>query len=166
MELAGAVKSTSQLGLLLDDVKSAMKPIHKAVKEVSRIIDQSPWSHLTVRGATSNLPVPTSMSLPTMPLPVLPSVNSLLMSLPHPSLPGPINTSVAPSYAASAASTPGYVTPVPATPLSAALGPAAQATVPTTPSQQLPAINVFERSIGERLLQYQQQQQGTMQRRV
>jgi hypothetical protein len=74
-----------------------------------------------------------------------------------PSFPGPINTSIPaiasafPSATMSLGSqgSGGYPTPVPATPLSAALGAAAQATVPNTPglrSQSSSTVNFFERA--------------------
>jgi hypothetical protein len=70
-----------------------------------------------------------------------------------PGFPGPINTSLttmAPGFPSAISMTSGgYPTPVPATPLSAALGAAAQATVPNTPgprSQSASTVNFFERA--------------------
>ena len=141
-----------------------MKPLHKTVKEASAAIYSSPWSHLTssnpsMTGPSSALSSITSRTQPPrfMTRPGVGTSNSYL---------GPINTQItsanstlsAQPYSAtsllSAGST-GYGTPgVPATPLSAALGAAAQATVPNTPkfgsNHGSGSLNVFERA--DRLL--------------
>jgi hypothetical protein len=129
------------MGLLDSQVKSVMKPLHKKVKEASLAINDSPWSHLTAANpAPSTLSSFTSRTQPPRFL-NKPSIN---VHGGHP-FPGPINTSitsVASAYSQQAYSNSslgsgsgGYGTPVPATPLlSAALGAAAQATVPNTPS--------------------------------
>lgn len=145
------------------DVKQLMKPIHKTVKEAGNAILSSPWSHL----ASNN---PGSMGPP--------SLSSITSRIQPPRLRpgmggsggssylGPINTQVpnvnsmssaAPYSTASllSQSSGGYGTPgVPATPLSAALGAAAQATVPNTPKfapgHGSNTLNVFERA--DRLL--------------
>jgi hypothetical protein len=163
-ELAAA--STGQgrnMGLLSSEVKQLMKPLHKTVKDASLAINDSPWSHLTsnnhglmgppsLSSFTSRTQPPRYLGRPTM------------TSGGGASFPGPINTSI--TSVASAFSNPyansnmgsqgsgGYITPVPATPLSAALGAAAQATVPNTPSHNhgvsSNTLNVFERA--DRLL--------------
>ena len=139
-----------------------MKPLHKNVKEASLAINDSPWANLSSGNSLppSRLPSFTSRTQ-------VPKFSKPTLVGGGPSFPGPINTQI-PSvaanyhqYANSSLSTGsiGYITPVPATPLSAALGPAAQATVPNTPNMAAPmrpeatgpfAGNVFERA--DRLL--------------
>jgi hypothetical protein len=146
------------MGLLSPEVKQLMKPLHKTVKEASLAINDSPWSHLT-----ANNPGMAHPSLGSFTSRIQPPkfANKLSISTSGgPSYPGPINTSIAsvvsayshPYSTSSLGSGSGvYGTPVPATPLlSAALGAAAQATVPNTPSH-LPGapsstINLFERA--------------------
>jgi hypothetical protein len=156
------------MGLLDAQVKAAMKPLHKKVKEASLAINDSPWSHLTSNNP-GTLP-PTTLSSFTSRTQPPRLLNKPMVNLPgNSAFPGPINTSitsVASAYSQQAYSTSsigsgsgGYGTPVPATPLlSAALGAAAQATVPNTPNTMshppgaAPAstINLFERA--DRLL--------------
>jgi hypothetical protein len=156
-----ATASTGQgrnMGLLSSEVKQLMKPLHKTVKEATLAINDSPWSHLTsnnhglmgppsLSSFTSRTQPPRYLGRPTM------------TSGGGASFPGPINTSitsVASAFSNSYANSHmgpqgsgGYITPVPATPLSAALGAAAQATVPNTPSHNhgvsSNTLSVFER---------------------
>jgi hypothetical protein len=177
------------MGLLNEDLKLLMKPLHRAVKDASLVINASSWSHLALAANTTGGGTTTTSG--TMGPPSLPSLTSKTQPPKfftnksqaassgggggggEPSFPGPINTaltpsvsSFAPQYSAQGSAGPsasalGYITPVPATPLSAALGAAAQATVPNTPNQVPPgpggqhtgpfAGNVFERA--DRLLQ-------------
>jgi hypothetical protein len=153
--------------LLSNEVKQLMRPLHKTVKEASLAINDSPWSHLTSSNNNLGLmgPPPPSSSFTsrTQPPRFLHKPNGTMSSSGGPSfLPGPINTALpamssAQTYYYSQGSSGGggYGTPVPATPLSAALGAAAMATVPNTPrvstsSSSLQALNVFERA--DRLL--------------
>ena len=178
-----------QMGLLNEDLKLFMKPLHRAVKDASLVINASSWSHLALAAnTTGGGSGATTTTSGTMGPPSLPSLPSLTSKTQPPkfftnkslaansgggsSFPGPINTALTPSVsfasqfsaqssAGPSASALGYITPVPATPLSAALGAAAQATVPNTPNQVPPgpggqhtgpfAGNVFERA--DRLLQ-------------
>ncbi|OCL13312.1 hypothetical protein AOQ84DRAFT_283395 [Glonium stellatum] len=177
-----------RMGLLNEDLKLLMKPLHRAVKDASLVINASSWSHLALAANTPASGVPTittssnhtSTTSGTMgPPSALPSLTSKIqppkfftkplaasISAPGPAFPGPINTALTPSissFTPQQYSAQGYVTPVPATPLSAALGAAAQATVPNTPNQVAGsggqhtgpfAGNVFERA--DRLLQAHQ----------
>jgi hypothetical protein len=139
-----------------------MRPLHKTVKEASLAINDSPWSHLTSNNpglmSSSSL---SSFTSRTQPPRFLNRPNA--GSTGGPSFLGTINTQIPtisspfpqPYSAASFASqnSGGYPTPVPATPLSAALGAAAQATIPNTPKfppSQGNTLNVFERA--DRLL--------------
>ena len=158
------VKEIAQMGQLPEDIKQAMKPIQKAVKEASVAITASPWSHLAVRNESAY-----SQQIPPM-HPGSRVIGHGYGGSNASSLPGPINTSIASisnyTHVGLPPTSSGYVTPVPATPLTAALGAAAQATVPSTPSraptpvdQSAPltgrfAGNVFERA--DRLLQQTQ----------
>ncbi|KAK7565947.1 RAM signaling pathway protein-domain-containing protein [Phyllosticta paracitricarpa] len=183
-DLAVAVKDLGQIGPLPEDIKSFMKPIQKAVKAASILITSSPWSHLAVRSDSVS-----SFSTPTHFPPRSESRNyghghafgnsiNNTSSGPVPFVPGPTSTSVPGPYSShnsTPASSIGHITPTPvqpATPMSAALGAAAQATVPSTPGHVPPppsmvlgptstpvdppitgrfAGNVFERA--DRLLQ-------------
>jgi len=122
-----------------------MRPLHKSVKEASNAIYSSPWSHLTSNNPASMGPPSTLSSITSRTQP--PRFNNRPgMSGSGNSYLGAINTQVPngnsmyssqPYSTASLLSTAssGYGTPgVPATPLSAALGAAAQATVPNTPN--------------------------------
>ncbi|KAI4628948.1 hypothetical protein J4E83_003501 [Alternaria metachromatica] len=150
--------------LLSGEIKQLMRPLHKMVKEATLAINDSPWSHLT--SSNTGLMGPPSLSSITsrvQPPRFMKQPNGTMSSSGGPSFPGPINTSI-PAMASVFSAQPysnasfgsqgsgGYGTPVPATPLSAALGAAAQATVPNTPrvSQPSNTLNVFERA--DRLL--------------
>ncbi|KAI4688524.1 uncharacterized protein J4E84_004454 [Alternaria hordeiaustralica] len=150
--------------LLSGEIKQLMRPLHKMVKEATLAINDSPWSHLTSNN--TGLMGPPSLSSITsrvQPPRFMKQPNGTMSSSGGPSFPGPINTSI-PAMASVFSAQPysnasfgsqgsgGYGTPVPATPLSAALGAAAQATVPNTPrvSQPSNTLNVFERA--DRLL--------------
>ena len=150
------------MGLLSSEVKQLMKPLHKTVKDASLAINDSPWSHLT-SNSHGFIGPPSLSSFTSRTQPPRFAGRPTMSSGAGPSFPGPINTSitsVASTFSQSytnnsigSQGSGGYITPVPATPLSAALGAAAQATVPNTPSQHvapLNTINVFERA--DRLL--------------
>ncbi|EMD60124.1 hypothetical protein GGP41_009521 [Bipolaris sorokiniana] len=151
--------------LLTSEVKQLMRPLHKMVKEASLAINDSPWSHLTSNNiGLMGPPSLASFTSRNQPPKVLHKPNGTMSSSGGPSFPGPINTAIPamtsvfsgqPYSTASFGSqgSGGYSTPVPATPLSAALGAAAQATIPNTPrmpSQGSNTLNVFERA--DRLL--------------
>ncbi|KAL7776644.1 hypothetical protein CFE70_007062 [Pyrenophora teres f. teres 0-1] len=150
--------------LLTADVKKLMRPLHKMVKEASLAINDSPWSNLTSNNLGSmGPPSLSSITSRTQPPRFLNKPTSTMSSNGGPGFPGPINTAIPPMNSVFSAqphtasftsqSSGGYSTPVPATPLSAALGAAAQATVPSTPrmpSQGSNTLNVFERA--DRLL--------------
>ena len=128
-----------------------MKPVQKSIKEAGSAIAASPWTPLmnSVRDISngvspnssqllsnhnSNLSTNSNFSTATTlttsssfppPGPPIPNLLSSQFNSPY-SAYGPPSASTA-SF--------GFPTPVPATPLSAALGPAAFATVPSTPGQ-------------------------------
>lgn len=106
-ELATEIKDIFQQRIDITTVKTVMRPVQRAVKEVSKTICESPLYHQAVRpGGLATLP---------------------------PTFPSNINTAFAQAVGQNGPQS-GYVTPVPATPLSAALGPAVQATVASTPN--------------------------------
>ncbi|KAB2109150.1 hypothetical protein AG0111_0g3323 [Alternaria gaisen] len=150
--------------LLSGEIKQLMRPLHKMVKEASLAINDSPWSHLTSNNpGLMGPPSLSSITSRTQPPRFMKQPSGTMSSSGGPSFPGPINTSI-PAMASVFSAQPystasfgsqgsgGYGTPVPATPLSAALGAAAQATIPNTPrvSQGSNTLNVFERA--DRLL--------------
>ncbi|KAF2004936.1 cell morphogenesis protein-like protein Sog2 [Amniculicola lignicola CBS 123094] len=161
-ELAAASTGDGRnLGLLSSEVKQLMRPLHKTVKDASLAINDSPWSHLT----SNNLMGPPSLGLPSLtsriqPPKFLNKPSTTMAGAGQTGFPNPINTSitsVASAYTqygnqSLGSGSGGYMTPVPATPLSAALGAAAQATVPNTPGLmgQRDTSLVFERA--DRLL--------------
>ncbi|KAK4549610.1 hypothetical protein LTR36_004911 [Oleoguttula mirabilis] len=109
-DLATEIKDISQQRIDITTVKTVMRPVQKAVKEVSKTISESPLYHQAVRPAMAQAP----------------------HNLPPP-YPSNINTAFAQAAGQRNGLHSGYVTPVPATPLSAALGPAVQATVASMP---------------------------------
>ncbi|KAL1797397.1 hypothetical protein ACET3X_004003 [Alternaria dauci] len=150
--------------LLSSEIKQLMRPLHKMVKDASLAINDSPWSHLTSNNpGLMGPPSLSSITSRTQPPRFMKQPNGTMSSSGGPSFPGHINTSL-PAMASVFSAQPystasfgsqgsgGYGTPVPATPLSAALGAAAQATIPNTPrvSQGSNTLNVFERA--DRLL--------------
>ncbi|KAK8202765.1 hypothetical protein HDK77DRAFT_383726 [Phyllosticta capitalensis] len=149
-DLAVAVKDLGQIGQLPEDIKHIMKPVQKAVKEASVAITSSPWGHLAVRSESSSVfttPThfpPRSESRSYGHGHAFGSSIHSTTSGPVPVVPGPINTSVPGPYSShntTPASSVGHITPTPvqpATPMSAALGAAAQATVPSTPGHVPP----------------------------
>lgn len=110
VELVTDMREVRSMHMLPSDVIVILRPVQKSSREAGRLIEASPWSYLADM-AQGNGP-------PAIYGPPLPSQNPHQHSQHHPQL----NTSLSPSIA------------LPATPLSAALGPAAQATVPSTPA--------------------------------
>ncbi|KAL4809023.1 RAM signaling pathway protein-domain-containing protein [Aspergillus unguis] len=110
VELVTDMREVRSLHLLPSEVIVILRPVQKSSREAGRLIEASPWSYLADM-ATGNAP-------PTIYGPPLPSQHPHQHGQHHPQL----NTSLSPSIT------------LPATPLSAALGPAAQATVPSTPA--------------------------------
>ncbi|KAJ9642364.1 RAM signaling network component [Coniosporium tulheliwenetii] len=69
-DLLASVKEMARYGVVMDEATTSLRPIHKAVKEVSVAITNSPWSLLAVgSGATGPLPAPAAPPpLPATPL--------------------------------------------------------------------------------------------------
>ncbi|KAI9367917.1 RAM signaling pathway protein-domain-containing protein [Aspergillus egyptiacus] len=111
VQLVTDMREVRSMHLLPSEVIVILRPVQKASREAGRLVEASPWSYLADM-APGNAP-------PTIYGPPWSSQNSQQHNQQHPH----INTSVSPQS-----------TTLPATPLSAALGPAAQATVPSTPA--------------------------------
>ncbi|EON62779.1 hypothetical protein W97_02004 [Coniosporium apollinis CBS 100218] len=69
-DLLASVKEMARYGVMMDEATISLRPIHKAVKEVSVAITNSPWSLLAVgSGASGPLPAPAAPPpLPATPL--------------------------------------------------------------------------------------------------
>ena len=115
VDLVTDMREVRGMQLLPSDLIVLLRPVQRASREAGRLIDASPWSYLADM-APSNAPA-NIYGPPLQPqhLQHQPSVSN--SSNFH------INSSVSPQSIH-----------LPATPLSAALGPAAQATVPSTPA--------------------------------
>ncbi|KZF25732.1 hypothetical protein L228DRAFT_280952 [Xylona heveae TC161] len=132
VDLAFLVKEARSYDLIPNDVLHALRLPQKQLREVGALITQSPWSELGSQSATIP-PLQPGMTHSGF---LGPSALGVSMS--------PLGAIAAPTSATSVApnSSP-YVTPLPATPLSAALGPAVQATVPSTPSGTMNSPGFF-----------------------
>ena len=149
------------------EIRNQLKPIHKLMKDVSGLIKSSPWDPWTKQSKTpstvsSRAPTPVQHGY-SMPPPIQTQM------MPPPPIPPP-SMSTHQHYqhrrpnGSNGSGTDSVTSPnngsVPATPLSAALGPAAQATIPSTPANsggsmaQIFTGNVFQRA--DNLLQGQQ----------
>jgi hypothetical protein len=153
VDLVTDMKEAKDLRLLAPEVVIVLRPVQKSSREAGRLIDSSPWRYLTEAGANAaHIPLPYSLpgniynnSTNGHVYYSSPSNQPNQSPFPPPVVPVPPLPNSAPGDAAS----PGSV-PLPATPLSAALGPAAQATVPSTPASaygdKFFAGNVFQRA--------------------
>ena len=141
IDLVAEMKEAKSLRLLAQDIVVVLRPVQKASREAVRLIDSSPWAYLAEAG---------SQPLPPPPLITNSVINGFFTNSPHSGhsvysngfqqhyAQHPFNVSPqAPALTSVQAAMQG-VSPssvaLPATPLSAALGPAAQATVPATPA--------------------------------
>ena len=139
-ELVTEVKDLGQQRIDITTVKMVMKPLQRAIKDISKTISDSPLYHMNMRfgqqqqqlqHATSTLQQqhpPSAIQQPNF---------SSSASLAAP-FPAGINTALAQSHHSV-----GPPTSVPATPLAAALGPAAQATLAHTPNALQPPPEYF-----------------------
>ncbi|EEP81922.1 predicted protein [Uncinocarpus reesii 1704] len=134
VELVIDMREAKNLRLLPPDIVAILRPVQKASREAGRLIDTSPWSYL----AELNTSNPSTIFPPSIqPHHVQSYSNSTTGSGTTGSL--SLTTGSSPQSIA-----------MPATPLSAALGPAAQATVPSAPvsacSDRFFAGNLYERA--------------------
>jgi hypothetical protein len=110
--------------LLPGDIVVILRPVQKASREAGRMIEASPWSYLA---DIAPINIPSNLYGP--PLQAPPQLHSQHQTSVSTSAIGSHSN----AFQLAASMSPQSVT-VPATPLSAALGPAAQATVPSTPA--------------------------------
>ena len=129
--LVASLKESRKYKLMPDEVPHWVRPIHALTKEAAKFIAESPWNSLTTETYFHPTPQP-------QPQTQIRSENGYQQHRAKTS--GGSN--------AGSSSSP-YTPSVPATPLSAALGPAAQATVPATPASAIEdsfAGNVWQRA--------------------
>ena len=119
-----------------NEVKQIIKPVHTASTEAASLITSSPWNRLTFE---------TDPQVTPLPYPYLATEN------------GYTNHRSKGSGGSGSGSTSSPYSNVPATPLSAALGPAAQATVPATPASAS-LEDSFQGNIFQRADTWQKQQ--------
>lgn len=121
VDLVTDMREVRSMQLLPGDIIIILRPVQKASREAGRLIEASPWSYLA-----DMAPLNGGGNLYGPPLQTPQSQHQASVSTsalaPHPNI-----------YQINAGMSPQSIT-VPATPLSAALGPAAQATVPSTPA--------------------------------
>jgi len=175
-DLLVSLREARTLNILEPDIRHKIRPVHKSTVDAARFIENSPWNRLTsefselpsVTNSRAPTPVQNGYPPPSSHLPAPPPTPSQQNGYPYPqtsyyqsgstyhrrpntsngsttSLSSPYNTN----------------TSVPATPLSAALGPAAQATVPSTSPGSGGIGGIFEGGLWQRadsLLNMQQQQ--------
>lgn len=109
------------LNFMSDEIKPLLKPVQRTVKDVSNMINDSAWGHLAVQKEDRLNGPPHFNGQVT-------KMQTRNGSTYPPGVSDPSGAMIG-----GGAST-GYITPLPATPLSAALGPAALATVPVIPA--------------------------------
>lgn len=131
------MREAKSLQLLSPDVVAMLRPVQKASREAGRLIDASPWSYLADMNGTNPQP---NGGFPSLLNP---------HHAQHQTSSSASTVMTGSSSAINSGSSPQFVS-LPATPLSAALGPAAQATVPSTPasaySDRFFAGDVFQRA--------------------
>ena len=154
--LLASLREARQLHLLNPDLRHKIRPVHKSIVEAGTLIQNSPWDRLTKESQPSSLinsraptpvqsiyqppPIQAQMMPPPIPTPSMAAHQHFQHRRPNGS-----------NGSANGSSTSPYNNSVPATPLSAALGPAAQATVPTTPASGGGSMaGVFEGNVFQR----------------
>lgn len=135
VDLVTDMRDARSMQLLPSDIIIMLRPVQKASREAGRLIEVSPWSYLADMNSANPPPNIYGPPLQTQHSQHHPSVSA----------PGLVSHTASANSSASPQSV-----PLPATPLSAALGPAAQATVPSTPasaySEKFFAGDVFQRA--------------------
>ncbi|KAJ5759726.1 hypothetical protein N7520_006882 [Penicillium odoratum] len=118
VDLITDMREVRNLQILPQDIIIILRPVQKASREAGRLIEASPWSFLADPATNA----PNHLYGPAL-------------QPPHAQHQTSVSTSALPTHPQylGAGMSPQSVT-VPSTPLSAALGPAAQATVPSTPA--------------------------------
>ena len=159
VELVQDMKEAKGRRLISQDIVHVLRPVQKSTQAASKLIDASPWGYLADNGAPIIQPLLTNHHTPytsglagIQPLGQYHPAHFVHQS--HPSSASASNASIVSMQMPLNGASP-LSAALPATPLSAALGPAAQATVPTTPATSTPASaygdqffsgNVFQRA--------------------
>ena len=112
--LLASLREARLLNLVPSDMRHQVRPVHKSATEAATLITNSPWNRLTFEIEPQTQPPSRAQT---------PAPNGYQAH----------RTRGSGGSNAASSSSP-YTPSVPATPLSAALGPAAQATVPATPA--------------------------------
>ena len=132
-DLMAALMGARGIITIPSDIKRLVRPVHESTTKATSLITSSSWNGLTFANESQNLQLRTP----------IPTQNGFLHQHHRPRGSGGSN---------STASSSPYTASIPATPLSAALGPAAQATVPATPVATSASLdrsfegNVFQRA--------------------
>ena len=135
IRLVDEVKHANNHKLMGPEISRALHPVYKSVKVTALNVQNSPWAWIFNHDSPPKRSGQTKNSRASEDRSHNRSGKSITISHKH------SQTGSGSSSSQYGSSVP--MTPIPATPLSAALGPAAQATVPNTPSN-IP-INFFER---------------------
>jgi hypothetical protein len=156
VDLVNDMKEAKELRLLAPEVVIVLRPVQKSSREAGRLIDSSPWRYLaescanaaqTSAYSSAGNTYNNNNSSTNSNTYYSPSTQHQPNQSPFP--PPVVPVPPLPNFIPGDATSPGSV-PLPATPLSAALGPAAQATVPSTPASaygdKFFAGNVFQRA--------------------
>lgn len=133
VDLVTDMREVRNMQLLPQDIVTILRPVQKASREAGRLIENSPWSGFADVPSAPQIPYVYGPPLQT-------ALHHSSSSAPAPYL-NPSGRIPGASPQSSA---------IPATPLSAALGPAIQATIPSTPasaySDRFFAGDVFQRA--------------------
>jgi RAM signalling pathway protein len=141
IDLVAEMKEAKSLRLLNQDIVVILRPVQKASREAVRLIDSSPWAYLTEAGTHPLAPPPLITN----------NVMNGYFTSHSQAANGGYTNGFHSQYAIHHQNSSPHVPPLtsvqaamqgvspssvalPATPLSAALGPAAQATIPSTPA--------------------------------
>jgi RAM signalling pathway protein len=145
VDLVTDMREVRNMQLLPPDIITILRPVQKASREAGRLIETSPWSYFANLPAAPSIPYVYGPPLQTNPTSTTTHSMSTIQhhhpssSAPYLSHPSGRLLSISPPSSA-----------LPATPLSAALGPAVQATIPSTPASAYTdrffAGDVFQRA--------------------
>ena len=139
VKLADVAKEARRLRLVPIDIGRILQPVHRAVKVAIKDLKNSPWSYV-LHNSSPTQPVIRHTQWQTNEQPNG-FINSQRIANTH--------RRTRDGSGSGSGSSP-YLTSVPATPLSAALGPAAQATVPNTPIHSASLDRSFQGDVFQR----------------
>lgn len=145
-----SLREARVLNLVEKEVRFMLRPVHKSTVEAANLMANSPWNRLTSSDTDDSQP--SSQIHSRAPTPVQthhpPPISQSQPPLPTQNGQYHAHRRANGSNGSATSSSP-YTASVPATPLSAALGPAAQATVPSTPASAMDLSfkgDVFQRA--------------------